>query len=122
MVRPKGQSTIKARVVKSMKEMGTYTKHYDDIIEIYSGLLYDYKMARDEFIEGGSRVTEEHETGRGTIVERKTPLVQTMENLRKDIVTYSDRLGLNPKAVGIEPPKPKGKEAEGLEGLIANLT
>ncbi|HEW0989084.1 TPA: P27 family phage terminase small subunit [Streptococcus pneumoniae] len=119
MVRPKGQSTIKNRIVKSMKEMGTYSKHYDDIIEIYSGLLYDYQNAREEFLANGSQFTEEHETGRGTIVERKTPLVQSMENLRKDIVTYSDRLGLNPKAVGIEPPKPK--DAGGLEGMIANL-
>lgn len=119
MARPRGQSTIKTRIVKSMKDIGTYSKHYDDIIEIYSGLLYDYKNARDEFLANGSQITEEHETGRGTIVERKTPLVQTMENLRKDIITYSDRLGLNPKAVGIEPPK--AKDAGGFEGMIANL-
>lgn len=119
MARPKGQSIIKNRIVKSMKEMGTYSKHYDDIIEIYSGLIYDYRNAREEFLSNGSQFTEEHETGRGTIVERKTPLVQSMENLRKDIVTYSDRLGLNPKAVGIEPPKPK--DSGGLEGMIANL-
>lgn len=119
MVRPRGQSTIKTRIVKSMKDMGTYSKNYDDIIEIYSGLLYDYKNAREEFLENGSQITEEHETGRGTVVERKTPLVQTMENLRKDIVTYSDRLGLNPKAVGIDPPK--SKDTGGLEGMIANL-
>ena len=68
MARPRGQSTIKTRIVKSMKDMGTYSKHYD---------------------------------------------------LRKDIITYSDRLGLNPKAVGIEPPK--AKDAGRLEGMIANI-
>ncbi|MGQ7532036.1 P27 family phage terminase small subunit [Streptococcus suis] len=121
MARPITQNTFKNRTVKSMKEMRTYSKHYDDLIEIYSGLLYDYHIAREEFIANGSQVTEEHETSRGTIVERKTPLVQTMENLRKDILTYSDRLQLNPKAANVEVIKPD-KEAGRLEGLIANLT
>lgn len=120
MARPPTQQAIFNRVKKSMTEMGTYSKHYDDIIKIYAGLIFDYNAAREEFIENGSKVVDEYETNRGTIVERKTPIVQTMENLRKDIITYSDRLRLNPKAADVEVGKPS-KEVGGLEGLIANL-
>jgi prophage pi2 protein 29 len=31
---------------------------------------------------------------------RKIPLVNVMETLRRDILTYSDRLMLNPKSLG----------------------
>jgi phage terminase small subunit len=31
--------------------------------------------------------------------DKKSPLISTLESLRKDIGTYSDKLGLNPKAL-----------------------
>ena len=31
---------------------------------------------------------------------RKVPLITIMETLRKDIISYSDRLMLNPKSLG----------------------
>ncbi|MNC81991.1 hypothetical protein D3C75_1353250 [compost metagenome] len=43
---------------------------------------------------------------------KKAPIVATLESLRKDILAYSDRLCLNPKALeSVTPDKPKEQSA-----------
>ncbi|MNS40947.1 hypothetical protein D3C72_732870 [compost metagenome] len=72
-------------------------------------------MANEEFEEGGYKYETETAAG-GT---KKSAIVATLENLRKDIVAYSDRLCLNPKAletVTKDSPK-KSKLADALGAL-----
>lgn len=78
-----------------MKELGTHKPQYNRIIEIYSDMIYQYLLALEEFEESGYQYETETAAG-GT---KKSAIVATLENLRKDILAYSDRLLLNPKSL-----------------------
>lgn len=86
--------TIKRRTISYMKELGTYKKQYNQLIEVYSDLLYQYYILTKQFEESGYEVIMETEKSGG----KKSPILATLENLRKDIGTYSDRLLLNAKS------------------------
>ena len=87
--------SIKEKVVADMKGLGTYKPEYDALITIYSDLLAQYEQANQKFIASGYQYETETAAG-GT---KKSAIVATLENLRKDIIAYSDRLCLNPKSV-----------------------
>lgn len=87
--------TIKEKTIADMKGLGTYKPEYDAIINIYADLLLQYEDARQKFIQSGYQYETETAAG-GT---KKSAIVATLENLRKDIIAYSDRLCLNPKSV-----------------------
>ncbi|MGE4213785.1 MAG: P27 family phage terminase small subunit [Anaerotignaceae bacterium] len=89
------EKTIKELVIDDMKELGTYKPEYDVIITIYADLLQQYNNAHEQFIKGGCQYETETAAG-GT---KKSAIVATLENLRKDILAYSDRLCLNPKSL-----------------------
>lgn len=88
------KESIKKQTVKKMKELGTYKPEFDDVIDIYSGLCSEYRRLEISFYSGGQIYTAK--TNSGDV--KKSPIVSAMENLRKDILSYSDRLNLNPKA------------------------
>lgn len=81
-------------VKTDMKFLGTYKKEFDQTIKVYLDIYSQYEKAWDEFVESGMQSTVECAGG-----VKKNPLLVTIEDLRKQIVTYSDRLGLNPKAL-----------------------
>jgi len=77
-----------------MKDIGIHKPQYNRIIDIYAGLVHQYLRAVVEFEEGDYEYVEMTAAGN----PKKSSIVSTMENLRKDILQYSDRLGLTPKA------------------------
>ena len=66
----------KKRIVRDMKSLGTYQKEYDPIIDVYASML---------------ELNDEYESDPDVEPRR-------VEILRKDLITYSDRLLLNPKS------------------------
>lgn len=91
------KGTIKKNTIDDMKKLGVYSPEYNMIIDIYAGLWEQYY-----------RLMKAYDTGRGYKYATKTggegvkrsPLVATIEAIRRDILAYSDRLCLNPKAMG----------------------
>lgn len=95
MARPKILAkSIRDETVEAMTALGTYKPEYSRIIDLYAGLCEQYERLNKEFIDGGM----EYETTTGADGVKKAPLVATLESLRKDILQFSDRLMLNPKA------------------------
>ena len=88
------KDTIKRRTISYMKELNTYKKQYNQLIEVYSDLLLQYYILTKQFEDSGYQVMIQTEKSDG----KKSPILATLENLRKDIGTYSDRLMLNAKA------------------------
>ncbi len=88
------RESIKRKTIRDMKELGVHKPQFNRLIDIYAGLVHQYLLALQEFEAGGYQY--EVETGAGG--SKKSPIVATLENLRKDILQYSDRLCLNPKA------------------------
>lgn len=100
MARPITKKTIEKATEKKMKSLGTYRKEYADLISIYAGLLFKYMKYEKEHAERDYEVAEIYVNKAGAENYRKIPLVNVMETLRRDILTYSDRLMLNPKSLG----------------------
>ena len=98
------RDTIKAQTISSMKKMGTFEPEYEPIIEIYAGLREQYYRLNAEYADGKS-------------YHYATPTSLTIESLRKDILLYSDRLMLNPKARD-EKGKKKGQKSKLAEALL----
>lgn len=103
---PKRQ-TIIDRTVRYMKELGTYKVQYKQVIEIYADMIYQYNYLSREFERSDFETTVKTEKSAG----KKSPILVSLENLRKDIGTYSDRLMLNAKTYNAEIEKPKEEES-----------
>lgn len=86
--------------MKQMKTLGTYRKEFDMIIEIFSGMLFQYQKLSQDYAEMGYPVTDVYVNKAGAENERKVPILTAMEILRKDILSYSNQLMLNPKSLG----------------------
>lgn len=88
------KETIKKNVIANMKKLGVYKAEYNDVIDVYSEIKEQYERLTKEFEKSGYA----YEVGTGAEGVKKSPLITTLESLRKDILQYSDRLCLNPKA------------------------
>ena len=89
------QESIKRKTIRDMKELGVHKPQFNRLIDIYAGLVHQYLIALKEFEASG--YVYEVETAAGG--SKKSPIVTTLETLRKDILQYSDRLCLNPKSL-----------------------
>lgn len=89
------KATIKKQTVAEMKKLGVYRPEYDRIVDIYAGLWEQYHRLMREYDTGTSY---QYATATGAQGEKKSPLAATIEAVRRDILAYSDRLCLNPKA------------------------
>ncbi len=109
------KETIKKRTIADMKQMGTHRREFNRLIDIYAGLVHQYLLMLRKFEDSGC----EYEVDTGAGGSKKSPIVATLENLRKDILAYSDRLCLNPKSfesITVETEK-KSKLASVLSAL-----
>lgn len=110
---------IVQETIQNLKNLGTYKKEFDKMIDIYSGLVHQYMTFEEQFAESGYKIEEEYTNKAGATNMRKVPLYGAMESLRKDIATYSDRLGLNVKAM--ESITAEKMESSKLEKVLGNL-
>ena len=110
------KETIKRRTIRDMKDLGIHKPQYNRIISIYAGLVEQYLRAEIEFEESG--YVYETETAAGN--PKKSSIVSTMENLRKDILQYSDRLGLTPKSFETLTAEDNNKKS-GLADILSKL-
>lgn len=85
----------KQETIESMKALGTYKKEFNQLIDIYAGIMAQYMKALEDFEK--SNYSYESETAAGN--PKKSNIVAAMESLRKDLLMYSDRLALSPKSL-----------------------
>lgn len=107
------RQTIIDRTVRYMKELGTYRTQYKQIIEIYADMMYQYNYLSREFERSNFAVSVDTERSGG----KKSPILVSLENLRKDIGTYSDKLMLNAKTYNAEVEKPQEEKSAFAEIL-----
>ena len=87
---------IARKTVDDMTTLGTYRVQFTPAIRMYAAMRYQYEVLSQEFLDGGSKVTEEYTNKAGATNERKTALYAAIEQLRRDIAAQEDRLGLSP--------------------------
>lgn len=88
------KETIKKNTVAAMRKLGTYKTEYEPVIDIYCEMREQYEIYTQRLKKMDYKCGEATAAG-GT---KKSALVSTIETLRKDILLYSDRLMINPKA------------------------
>lgn len=81
------------QVKMNMEALGVYKPEFDLTIDIYSGLIEQYQQLEKDFKKSKFKVVEK--TGYSDN-SKKSPMVNTLESLRKDILAYSNALGLTP--------------------------
>lgn len=89
------KETIKKNTVNAMKKLNTYRAEYDPIIDVYAEMREQYERLTKQYKDQDYKYDEYTENGGS----KKAPIVAVLESLRKDILQYSDRLCLNPKAL-----------------------
>ena len=102
-------------VKQAMEGLGTYRREFDPVIKIYVGLVGQYTDTLERITKTGQLQTKSAQGG-----FKKSPVVTAAENLRRDILQYSDRPCLNPKAfslAGLPSPKPESSLAHILKEL-----
>ena len=86
---------VKQETIENMKSLGTYKKEFNQLIDIYAGIVTQYIKAVKDFEDSG--YLYETETAAGN--PKRSSLVAVMENLRGSIMVYNDRLALSPKSL-----------------------
>lgn len=82
-------------VKASMQSLGVYKLEFDTLIGVYAGLLAQYQIFTQRLIDAEMNVEVETERG-GT---RKSATATYLEKIRTDLIVYSDRLLISPKAL-----------------------
>lgn len=85
------RASYKTRIVKAMKAMNTYRKEYDLSIGMLANLQEQYDQLNQQYMEAGMPYFEHTQAGK-----KKSPIVTTLESLRKDILAFQTALGLTP--------------------------
>ena len=111
---------MEQRTKENMIALGVYKPEFDNTIAIYSGLIEQYQALEKEFKK--SKFTVIEKTGYSDNA-KKSPMVATLESLRKDILAYSNALGLTPsglKKINDEM-KVEKKKVSKLESALVNF-
>jgi phage terminase small subunit len=84
---------LELKTKENMIALGIYQPEFDITISIYCGLVEQYQALEKEFKK--SKFTVVENTGYSEN-KKRAPIVSTLESLRKDILNYSNHLGLTP--------------------------
>lgn len=103
-----------------MMALGVYKPQFEMTIAIYSGLIEQYQALEKEFKK--SKFTVVEKTGYSDN-SKKAPIVVTLESLRKDILQYSNALGLTPSGLKKinDGMKQEKKQVSKLESALMNF-
>jgi P27 family predicted phage terminase small subunit len=87
---------LELQTVENLQSLGIYKPEFEMTIKIYCGLVDQYTQLEKEFKKSKFKVVEKTGYSDNT---KKSPIVATLESLRKDILQYSNALGLTPSGL-----------------------
>lgn len=106
----------KTRIMKAMKAMNTYRKEFDLAIGVLANLQEQYDELNARYMEAGMPYFENTQAGK-----KKSPIVTTLESLRKDILAYQTALGLTPQGAKRLDTQQADTGGTGFESMLAEL-
>lgn len=116
----KSKKELKNETIKYMTALGNYKPEYDHMIDTYVSTKYQLDAKTEEWEETGAKVVEEYTNKAGATNMRKVPILTVIENLRKDFITLSDKLMLNPKSDSVEL-EPESNKNNLLNDFLQNV-
>lgn len=99
------EETIYKDTIAQMKQLKTYNYAFNRLVRIYAGMVRQYYEALKVWEEEGSPIS----TPSASNSTKKHPALDQIEKLRKDILSYSNQLMLNPKSQRDSETKPEEK-------------
>ncbi|WP_339012630.1 P27 family phage terminase small subunit [Lactococcus garvieae] len=102
------EKSIYDDTISKMKKIGTYNTAFNRLVRIYAGMVKQYYDAVQMWEKEGSPIL----IPSASDSMKKHPALDQIEKLRKDILSYSNQLMLNPKSQ-------KDSEAKTKEGESA---
>lgn len=118
MARPR-KKTIKYYVetnTENMRKLGIYKPEFDYMIKVFSQTQFQYDNAWKEFEKEGMKNLI---PANGSL--KRNPIVNTLEDLRKQLNVQSDKLGLTPKALD-NIKNTQQEEQSGLSQMLNEVT
>lgn len=100
--------TIVDQTRKYMKAQGTYHISFSRLLSVYGDTLHQFYFLQREWEESGYKT--HIISGENSV--KKNPLVDQLNTLRKDVISLSDRLMLNPKSTAVELSKTNGNSVD----------
>lgn len=107
---------VKQKTIADMRLLGTYKDEFDDMITTYAQVKVQYDQIFERFLNSGMASQVKSSGG-----AKKAPLVAQLEELRKQMASLSDRLGLNPQALDRIKNQATVKAKTGLEAALEKI-
>lgn len=121
MAKPLTIKSVISQTKKSMTSLGVYRKEFDPLIESYSNIVVQLRDCENKIASGEVSFYIQDINSKGVVSEKKHPVVTAMEKLRMDMLTYSDKLCLNPKALSDEKNRIDKNQPKGFEAVLTDL-
>lgn len=90
------QSEWKRRIVRNMKDAGTYQKYFDSVVGTLAGILERRDKAEALFVASGENVLVKHTNKGGATNIEQNPVLRLINDLNRDALAYWRDLGLTP--------------------------
>lgn len=84
----------KKKIIVSMEHLGIYKPEFDESIERYVALQKEYKQIYKQYVADDYQCTVDTASG-----IKKSPIVTTLESLRRDLLQLEESLGLTPRGL-----------------------
>lgn len=114
---------LREATIERMKALGTWREQFTPAVEMYAKMKRLLERLEDEFDEGDCQVVEEYTNKAGATNMRKTALYSAIAELRRDVSSQEDRLGLSPAGMKRinEAEMKKRKAASKLDSALERL-
>ena len=86
----------KNRIIKQMKDAGTYQDICEPVVVALSEILEQKDEVFEEFVNNGAQAVTEFTTDRGQVNLKKNPRLQVWEDLNNQALAFWRDLGLTP--------------------------
>ena len=89
----------KNRIIKAMKDVGTYQASFDDTIDTLAGILERRDALENQFYKSKEPMIVERTNARGHTNLEQNPMIRLLNDMNRDALTFWRDLGLTPKGL-----------------------
>lgn len=110
------------RIKKATKEIGTYQKSFDQVIDALATILEERDRIHEQYTAEGSEPLVDFVTDRGQHNRKPNPLLKEWNELNGTALTYWRDLGLTPAGLKkINDEALKERKVTSLDSILSSL-
>ena len=110
------------RITTATKNVGTYKKSFDQLINTLADILAERDRVRKQYIDEGAEPLVTYTSDRGNVNRQPNPLLKQWMDLNSQALTYWRDLGLTPAGLKkITDENMKEQKGNTLENILSKL-